>query len=475
MRNFLISARHSGDFYKFLFTPTQEGSRLKQFTNIFFMWYNPIVKKLALITISLCVALGAVFGTAFGSAFADESFSTFYPEAFEPCTLLDYAVNEKAYAYTDGKIIAVYKDGSDKPDYPECKQDVAALGCKDGKFVYQSGEKVYDLETGDEVDYLIAKPQLPVSVNGYSYTITPEKSIKTMDGSGQGRVIEGEFSNLKVFDNTVYAVSGNYVNKITPPAECEKVPYEIADYSSANRIRVGETLSALITYNFEKLHYSTLKNGEPLTEVYLDGENFPKTVKPSDYFQTGETFTVGSKKDFSAGLKVFVLCKTGNADIISVNGKFYIKLGGEVTERELATPEYESAIINVAKDFAYSSPVMLDSTTLFAVHWGEKIKVLGKVEKDVSSQIATAYYKIALLDEDGSIAKDENGEQMYGFVPCSFVTERADNNDQTETPDPDYKDGNVIRTVVLVLIVVALVLIAAGYITFVFTKGKPKN
>lgn len=320
------------------------------------------MKKLTAITISCALAAAVLLGSGGIPAFADEAVSngtvtdgaTFYPEAFEADVITDYAVAGDHFAYAANKKIAVY--GGDKPVYYEFGVEIAALDLYDGEFCYKTaGGIVYDLN-GNTLDYKITETELPVAIGGYSYTIKPDKTIKTTDKDGLDEIIDGEFRKLKVYGGVVYAINGNVLNKITPPATAEPINYELADFSSTEKIVIGNTVKALDTCNLEKPLFTSLKDGEYLTEVRLDAKNFDKTkVKATDYFAVGRTFKVGEENGFTAETSALVLCETGNAHIITVNGKTYIKLASTVSARDLSEPDFVSAQINVPADYVYSS------------------------------------------------------------------------------------------------------------------------
>lgn len=436
------------------------------------------MKKQIAITISCALTAAVLLGSGGVTAFADQAgagASTFYPETFEAGIITDYAVNGENFAFATDKKIAVY--GGEVPVYYEFGVEITALDYDEDKegFCYKTaGGIVYDME-GNTLTREIKPTELPVTPvgSGYSFTLQ-DGDIKIWDGTEY--IIEGDFSNLKVFDNIVYAMNGNVLNKITPPATAEPINYEVADFSSSFKIAIGNTVEALNTYNLDKPHFTVLDNGEYLTEVKLDAENFDKTkVKAEDFFKVGRTFKVGEEKGFTANMSAAVLCKTGNAHIIALGGKHYLKLAKTAVAREFTEPEFVSAQINVPADYIYSSPNLCDAAKLRQVSWGESVKVLGKLLKSTSPEIPCDFYKIALTDAEGNILKSENGAEVIGYAPCSFVFEKKETNNDDKTEDPAPSTENNIKTVILVLIVVVLVLVALGYITFVFTSDKKRK
>lgn len=437
------------------------------------------MKKQIAITISSVLTAAALLCPCGLTAFADEATaatSTVYPETFEAGIITDYAVGGENFAFSTDKKIAVF--GGELPVYYELGVEISALDYNNdgGYFCYKTtGGIVYDLN-GNTIQYEINETELPFATGGYSYTISPEKSVITTDKNGANHAIEGDFSNLKVYGNIVYAMNGNTLNKITPPQTAEPLYYEIADFSPASKIAVGKTVEALNSYNLGKPHFTALENGEYLTEVKLDGENFDKTkVKAEDFFKVGRTFKVGEESGFTANMSALVLCETGNAHIIALGGKYYIKLAKTAVAREFSDPEFVTAQINVPSDYIYSSPNLGDAVKLRKVSWGESVKISGKLLKSASPELPCDFYKIALTDESGNVLKDENGAEITGYAPCSFVFEKKQTETDGKTEDPSPSTDNNVKTVVLVLIVVVLVLIALGYITFVFTSDKKRK
>lgn len=425
------------------------------------------MKKLTAITISCVLASAVLLGSGGLTVLADEApagGATYYPETFEASEICDYAVNGNKFAFATDKKIAVF-DGDAQKYYPV---EATALDCCNGEFCYKStGGIIYDL-SGTQLDYEIAETTDRVFDGTYTYVLEDINGGNLKIYDGNENIIEGSFSNLKVYGNVVYAMNGNVLNKITPPETATAINYELADYSSASQIKVGNTVETIEAYNLEKPHFTKLENGEYLTEVKLDAKNFDKTkIKPDGYFQVGSTYKVGENSSFTAGTSALVLCETGNAHIIALNGKNYIKLAKAAAVKDLTEPDFVSAQIGVPADYVYSSPSICDATRLFKVEWSESVKVLGKIAKATSPELVQDFYKIERTDEDGNT--------LTGYVPCTFVFEKQEVTDDNKTEDPAPSTGNNIRTVVLVFMVIVLVLIALGYITFVITSDKKRK
>lgn len=416
------------------------------------------MKKKVLFTISLCAAFIPSACAGFGgAAFADEP-ATFYPETFTASEITDFAVMGDVYAFAAEKKISVFC-GDEKPEYYELSENVTALDCVGEVFYYKlSGSTVYSLPDNKVSEHKISQTVLPAVSGGYTYNLKDGK-VYIGDGINTPVAVDGSFSNVKVFDGVVYAVNENRLNKLVPPESAEIIPFEVADFSATKKIPVGETLNLLKNYNLEKPHFSTLKDGEYITAVYPD-----ELKATSDFLTVGNTFKVGDDDKFAAGQTALVLCKTGNADIIVLNGACYIKLADEAAAtREPAAPEYVDATVCVPFDFAYSSPFVSAGTQLFEIKWGDEIKILGKISEP---ELKQDFYKISRADGDGG--------EAVGYVPCGFVVSGTGADGEHETKDPNYSESDMIKTVVLVILVVVLILAAGGYMAYIFTSGKRK-
>ncbi len=240
---------------------------------------------------------------------------------------------------------------------------------------------------------------------------------------------------------------------------------------------MGDTVTLLDAYNLEAPNFTILTDGEYLTEVKLDDKNFDKsTITPSDFFTVGKTYKVGEDEGFSANVSALLLCETGNAHIIRLGDKFYIKLASAaVTQRQLSQPQFTSAQINVPADYIYSAPCVSSPCKTYKAAWGQSVKVLGCALKSTNPELDNDYYKIAFTDADGNVLKDENGKDITGYVPFAFVFEKQENNDENKTDDPSPDTSNNIKTVVLILVVIVLALSAVGYVTYVFTSDKKRK
>ena len=445
------------------------------------------VKRFIALTITLCTAATVALSTGGIFALADDSsYETEYPETFiEYSTnglnsISDYAVSGTAYAFAEDETVTVIDIGKAQRTMYEIGSTVTALDCKNGVFYYATGEdKAFSLpekvavENFDFTEYDFAKTDGGIYklVNG-KLGYNPNDQLEYVD-------IAGSYSKLKCYDGSAYAISGNKLYKFVNTT-AEQIDPSYIDFSSAAKIHIGNTVKELFKACFENPRTATLQNGEYLTKVYLDEDNFDKeAVKSNDYFKVGKTFKVGEDAGYAEGQVAILLCKTGNADIISFKGDCYLKQHIEeaVKEVELAEGEFEKATFNVPPfEYLYSVPVMNEATRLRKINFGDFVKVEGKVLKsDFKNELASDFYKVTLTDENGEPVKDKDGNDICGYVPCSFIYEKPENGGAHETPDPEPNESDLVRTVVLILVVVILLLIAIGYITYICTRDKTKK
>ncbi len=412
---------------------------------------------MALITTLLLAAGSLLSGGLTAHA---EGGATVYPEdgefikplVFE--NLTDYAVAGDNYAFIEREkendVIKVY-DGTSLNLYP-FTETVSALDTDGEKFYYSIGESVYSLPDKAESKHKIPDAQTTISVDGYTYNLS-DATLKVADFKNEDKVTTfvGEYKNLKCFDNTVYAIKENSLYKFNG-AEEEKLEYEYVDYSSTLKIEVGQTRTDLV--DGYELKFVTIKAGSYMTEVDL-------SQLEGQYLASGETAPI--KQDTTA----LLLCYTGNSAIVAIGEKSYITLKtatAETQERYTTAPEFENA--TVTGNRIYASPFVIVGTSVLFPATGTIVKINGKIEHEV---LGSAFYEVEYTDAEGNT---HTGYVTYGFL-TEYIIE--DNKPPNEFPDPAYSEKNDVRNVILILMVVILVLVAAGYLTYVATTGKRKK
>ena len=420
------------------------------------------MKRLAILAISLLTAI-----TAFGNvaAYAAES-DTIYPsdgdfiKTLEFGALSDYAVNGEAFAFAEEQKVSVF-NGGNLTEY-EFGAKVTAVDCAEDTFYCAVGDgTVYSLpyaEGQNAAKHVMPEPETVLNIDNYTYRLT-EATLMVADFSDpsdvKGHTFEGEFKNLKQFNDKVYAISENAVWTFNG-AELENLIFKYADYACTRRIAVGQAATALKAYSEPEI--VTVKTGAFMTETDL-------TSVPEKFFAAGDTVT--AKENTTA----ILLCTTGNAAIIAIGMDCYILLSSnvELTEESCySAPDYEYAKITAAGDRIYSSPYVSEGTAIMTGAAGLIVKVLHKVEHTV---LDTAFFEVEFTAKDGTTAK--------GYINGKFlikVDHVAEDDKKPDTvTDPDYTEESNTKTILIVFAVVILVLAAVGYLAFTATSDKRKN
>lgn len=433
-----------------------------------------IVKKLSFLTISLCTAACSALACGGLTAFAETGAQTVYPESTfiqhandGLSGISDYAANGNIYAFADGNNVTVIE--SENRTVYEIGSQVTALDCSDGKFYYKDGEgKTFSLPDKAAAEYTFQQFGGLVSTDDGEYKLLDGKINYCPKTSAQyEEIISDEtFSNLKKYDGVAYAVGGDKLYKLIKTG-LEHVNPSYTDFSGTSQIKIGNTADKLKGCNLDKPHFVTLKGGAYVTSLNLEDLS-------GEYFKTGKTYKVGASEAPAAGKEALLLCRTGDNDkvsIVSLGGVCYMMLSENAEEVEkpgAMTSDNATATVSIAESYAYSSPYMCKGTMLFAMKPGDTVKVLGKVLKTTSSELVHDFYKIEYTNE--------NGETLTGYVPFGYISQFNYSEDEpSRTEDPGYSQGDQVKTVILVLVIIALVLIAVGYLTYVSTSDKSKK
>ena len=382
------------------------------------VWYNSIVKRLAVITTSLlltCISFGSA------SAVSAEESETIYPDkngfvkTLTFSNLRDYEIDGDKYYFADGETLYCYEKG--KLAYPE------------------------------EIEFTPA--QTAVTIGNYTYNLTGT-TLKVADFEGSEiQPFEGEYSNLKQFGNKAYAVKDNVLYGFEGAQQPDAICLEYFDYSVTEKINVGQTADAL--KNYESLTFVTVKEGAVMTAE----EGVDVSVN-----------TISLEEPKTA----LLLCYTGNAALISIGDSSYVmKNETEYLEETVAEcrkePEFANATI--IGNRIYASPFTVIGNTLLPNATGTIVKVKSKIE--YAGVLNSAYYEVEY--------KTDGGEFKTGYVAAGFLTEYIieDNKEPTEVPDPEHSEKTQVTTVLLILAVVVLVLIALGYVVYTTTSSRKKK
>lgn len=442
-------------------------------------------RKVALITSLCAIACGAV-GFTNTASFALERAAglDYYPLSFTKevafSELEDFAVSGDKYAFLQSNVIYEYS-GDELKSYSDGEKTATSVyytaegalcyGNSKGIFIYDSNEKV---EIENKASFDIG------SFHYYTNSATGVVSVLDTSATDANPVtsLEG-FSNLKESGGKAYAVFENALYEIKG-ATPEKLTLEYLDYSDTQRILKGDVDTVLKNFALDTPRFVTLTDGAFLTEVNIDetqGES-------GEYFSTGKTVKVGGEV---SALSALLLARTGADDGISVimicdesesgKGSCYLMNSKDVKvitrEAISAMPAGTTATVTVAKGYMYTAPYVCESThvsdgdTQIEIESGLKLEVLGEVSKATNPELVRSFYKIRFT---------EDGKERVGYVPTGYVSHFTFvENDPIVTPDPDYSEENLVRVVVLVLLVVALVLGAGGYMIYSATSGKRKK
>lgn len=419
------------------------------------MWYNKIVKRLAILTITSLIAIGTVGSVA---AYAEEN-QTIYPqdgEFIKPLvfsSLVDYAAYGDKFAFAenseDGSHISFYENGElSVYDYDK---KINRIDCSDGVFYCSDeGGSVYVLPEMSDSDYIFGVADADITTDSYIYYFDDNGALTVINKSTKvSETLEGYYC-LKQYDGVVYAVCDNALYSFSGEIP-EPVSPEYTDFSSTETILTGQTAEALKNY---ALTFVTVNSGAYMTEIDL-------TSTDGEYFSVKNT--IAAQEDTTA----LLLCYTGNAAVVAVGDVSYITLASSVTEAQIncyAPSEFNYATVTGNK--IYASPYVITGTAALSDAVGMIVSVRNKLT--LENVLGSIYYEVEY---------SENGEIKVGYIADGFLTEYIieDNKEPTEIPDPEYSEENNIRNVLLILAVIILVLIALGYLTYVGTSGKNKK
>ncbi len=410
------------------------------------------MKRLALITISLVLAIGAAFAAS-APVYA-ESETQYNPEEFVKTlvftSLTDYAVSGQTYAFAEGNKLYVYSEGK-LVSYTHTS-GITALDAADGVFYYKDiNGGVFSLPDMQPASHEFKTLGDGILSGSYLYFIK-EGILKVSDTLNETFEPLKGYSNPKEYGGKVYAVKNNELHVLSG-ATGEKIDDMVyTQFPADGTILTGNTASAL-KENYA-LKFVTVKKDSFITEVdlsSLDGE----------FLKTGETVTVA--EDFDA----LLLCRTGNAAVIANGDKSYLAKIPVEDEKDVScfkTPAFEEA--TVTGSAIYASPFVVKGTSVINNAAGMPVKILHRLE--LEGVLGASFYEVKYTVD---------GQEHTGYVTAGLVTEYlfGENKEPTAVPDPAYSEKNNVKTVVLVLVVVILVLAAAGYLTYVGTNGKLKK
>ncbi len=420
------------------------------------------MKRLAVLTISLLTAAAAFGGTA---AYAEEAkAATVYPadndfiKTLTFSSLSDYAVSGDTYAFADGKTVYVYEDG--KRQTFTLNERAVNLDCSRGKFYYsyadgtvcslpETSAEEYTVTEDVTSEYVMSKSLTSIDTDNYTYKLTGT-DLEVADFVSKDFItFEGKYSCLKQYDENIYAVKNNALYAFKGSKE-EKIVLEYADYSSTEKIAVGQAADGLQHYG--TLTFVEIQAGSYMTEVDL-------TSLDGEYFKSGKTLTANENTI------ALLLCYSGNSAVVAIGDTSYVLLKSKTHETTVkceAENDFDTATI--IGNRIYASPYVIIGTSVSDGAAGAVVKVTRKLR--LEGVLGSVFYEVTTLE----------GEPL-GYVAEGFLTKYIieDNKEPAVKPDPVHSEKTNTTPIILVFLVVLLVLMAIGYLAYVSTKGKNKK
>ncbi len=425
------------------------------------------MKKVLFTAVSLCTAAVAASAPAVAASAAE---GPYYPDIYDaPLTfeaLSDYAVGEgNSFAFADGKEI-LYLKNEDLTRY-SFDSDISALDYSDGVFYYslKGDERVYSLPGNQLSNYVMPDFSKDIIVDNLQYFYNAANGALTLlyrDGtSGESTVVLEGCTRIKKYNGTLYVIEDNSLMELEGESRTA-VEIVYSNYDLLTKIPAGDIPQKLGEYETYGQAVKTVNIAEGATATKIDlNEPLSGVFGVSDPRKSTVTFPSGGQ--------ALLLAEAGSLRVIADGQNCYIIDAGQATDlAELPlTPVKQGTTATVnADEYCYALPYLCNATRSERLAPAEVVEVLYSAKASDAPVLAHDFY----------IIKNSKGE--YGYVAAEFISDLnyppidEDGASNIADPSPDYSDN--VRTVVLVLVVVALVLIAVGYITFVVT-GKHRK
>lgn len=426
-------------------------------------------------TALFCACLAAAISFASLSALAEPERET-YPDIFDnPLTfgsLVGFAYSsDTSAAFADEHRITLLT-GDDITEF-DTTATIADVDCENGKFYYSvTGGTVYALpENPGNMPGEVASHTMQheyesgiYAFGEYGYEIREGKL--TIWGGGQNIVTktDGRYFGLKKYGEKLYIL----METEGESAECTvwqidgmELTQKIFNYSNYDKLtQIPADGAALMLKEFEVLPKRVELTGASLTEISLD--NISETDK---FFNVQDPKAATSAQSGSA----LLLAETDIAAIVAIGSRTYITDKANTASPAPFTfdsPDRPAATANCG-EWVYSNLFISPATRLVEIRAGEKLTVLNKIAQSAYPQLAHDFYLV------------QNADDVKGYVCAEFLnlTDSAESNEggASTLPDRDPQYADNVRTVVLVLVVVLLVLVAAGYLIWLGTHGKKRT
>lgn len=426
--------------------------------------------------ISVCVAASMAAAPIYAQA-ETAGYPDIYDRPLEFESLTDFALaQDGSAAFAVGNGITLLKNGETQviefgsavTDVDLCEADgnwYYALEGKEGIFALGADAlppEGYSLQKNDPTFFCFGD---------YYYTIDSNTGALFIDqaiDAPRQTVSDGVYSKLKIYQNKLYVLK-NIDGQSPRAAVCSVEGTTVTElglmwsnYSLLTGVGENGVAQTLKEY-FTEPSVTTVAAATTVTEVNLEG------LEPNGTFDVGDP--KASTQIWQEPKQALLLATAENLALVSVGGKAYI-LNSARTEGKIVLPfgaaESSAATVN-ADDYAYSAPFMCGATKLFKIEAGEQVTVVNKLSAD--GVLGHDYYVVEKTAQDGT--------KLAGYVAGNFLEPAeggtANEGGSTPLPDPDPHYDSNARTVILVVTVVLLVLIAAGYITWVCTVKRPDD
>ena len=414
------------------------------------------MKKLIMLTTAL--VLTACLAPSFTAA-ADDGGELYYPAEFERTlefsSLADYAFEGEKSAFADATpsgsrlyVIAPDEFGDNRLTTVDCSFAIDEMEYHEGTLYLQSSQsEIYSYSEGEISPAVYAFASRPNTVTdsrtGYMYLIAEaENSFGLKIGDEIYIINEGTLYN--VYENSAKPMSFGYVD------------LTLADALSAGN--AAELLKEDYEVQTAVVHPQT-------------AEGKHAYVTKIDISSLGETFTAQGTERLIADRQALVLASSGNAAIVLMaddegEPACYITLADalEMTAYTPADNDMDKAYAR-SEVTIFTRPYMCDATVADTVESGTVFTVLEKCSLELTDG---AFYRVEYTAE---------GQTKQGFAvgrSLSPYTFAAENDTEQTTGDKNFTYDNPWQTVVAVLLIVLLVLVGVGYVTFYATKKSAK-
>ncbi len=415
------------------------------------------MKKFIVITI-LCASAFCLASPVLASAQNEVSIPDSFTVSLNTSNATDYAVYGNSFAFAEGNALYVYTYAENNGvsylngtlSVFSHTSKISAIEYLDGKLYFQdsaTGVFLYENASATQTDFTFTKYDSRYMLGDYTYILDGDKLyILDLTQPTQAASLQsGEYRNIKNIEDGVYILNENGLCAVSD-GSVQPLVLKYEDYGSINNIATADAADKLRTV--DAINLVTVKGGAYLIETDIDSA------------QTA-LFNTKSVSLANDGMSAHLLFSSGNAAMISVNGKTYLTLSSNLTITEYTPTEIiltgARAITEVG---IYSTPFVSEATKIDTLEENGEVRIDGLVS---GNAFVADFYKVTV---DG----------VTGYTLCSLLTPFTFEDGTQVTPNnpsPDY--ANNVQTAILVLVIVGLAIIAIVYVVFVGTKAIENN